>query len=174
MRVAIASLLLLFVVLMLLACSGRGKVIAERIWPDGRSERVEAVTPPKAISPASVSAGQTGDNWSFHASSGSGQPRDNALSSLSSLPMVGVGLMVVGIGLLIAKTWFPIIPMEAGFGLAALGAALIAAPVLIDRYAWLLALGVGLVFVFLIGTTVWRMNLWDVKGRAGSGTSSTS
>jgi len=75
--------------------------------------------------------------------------------------------MVVGIGLLIAKTWFPIIPMEAGFGLAALGAALIAAPVLIDRYAWLLALGVGLVFVFLIGTTVWRMNLWDVKGRIG-------
>lgn len=68
---------------------------------------------------------------------------DQALAQLSSLPMMGVLLMVAGVILLVGKTWLPVIPMELGAGLIGLGIGIIALPMLLDRYlGWLVAAGV--------------------------------
>lgn len=83
-------------------------------------------------------------------STGSTHGVDQALEQLSFMPWVGVGLIVFGGLSIVARAWFPIIPISASIVCVAGGAALVWMPVFIDRITgWgLVALIVGGVVVF--------------------------
>ena len=117
---------------------------------DGTSVEVEQ--PGKSVTPASVAitseAGVT-----THISTGARQKQTPAMIAAGqtwTIYLIGAGLMLVGIGLIVAKKYIPVLPTTAGTYTIAAGVAIIvlayALPA-IPGWAWLIggaaALGVG-------------------------------
>lgn len=158
----IATIWLLVAVLLLVGCAQTGYIKVHRIdEQEGRKtvQMTEVRQPTGAIAPASLAMNidpAVTQPSGLSASTGASQPLDQALAQLSSLPLIGVGLCVVGLLLIVAKAWFPLLPLELGIGLMLLGVAIIMLPMLLDRYMWVLiiaAIGVG-----LYSFNVWRQN----------------
>lgn len=118
---------------------------------------------PTALAP-SVATSRVG--FTLRATTGAAQPSDQALAQLGWLPHAGIGLCVLGVLLIVAKAWVPLLPLELGAGVLILGIGIIALPMLLDRYLWLLLLaGIGF-FAF----NVWRLNkLESVRAALGLG-----
>jgi hypothetical protein len=108
----------------------------------------------KPVQAATTQPVSVPQKMTIRASTGASQPMDQALAQLTWLPAVGVGLCVVGVLLIVAKAWVPLLPLELGVGLLLLGVAVIALPMLLDRYLWILIL----VGIFFFAVNVWRLN----------------
>lgn len=156
----LAVIVLVVLLLGVFGCAQYGFIKVHRIdEQDGRktTQTTEVRQPTGAIVPATLAMGDVAATQpSITASTGAGQQIDQALAQLSGLPMIGVGLMVLGVVLLVAKAWFPLFPLELGIGLIALGFVVVMLPTIIDRYAW--ALGLGLAAVGFYSWNVWRQN----------------
>ena len=123
----------------------------------GQSQSQVAAKPAAQSASASTShtiRPQSSQRLSIRASTGAQQANDQALAQLTWLPAVGVGLCVLGVLLIVAKAWVPLLPLELGVGLLLLGVAVIALPMLLDRYLWLLILA----GIFFFAINVWRLN----------------
>jgi hypothetical protein len=152
----------LVLVLVLAGCTQQGYIKVHRVDEDGTRKTIqttEVKQPAGAIAPASLTMGMdhaATQPASLSASTGAGQPLDQALAQLSHLPTIGIGLCVIGVLLIVAKAWFPLLPLELGIGLMLLGGAIIMLPMLLDRYMWVLV--IALVGVGLYSWNVWRQN----------------
>jgi hypothetical protein len=154
------SLAAIAVALALVAC--RGSITYEN---KQTGEYVKVVQPPKPVAPAMLSRGSqppasqpsnfVNQFWSFPltASTGSQQTHDFAAEAQSrSLTWVGIALILAGIGSVVARAWFPIIPLQASLLSIVAGVAFLMLPNLLDNplFMWgslatLVALGaVGL------------------------------
>lgn len=167
---------LLCLVLLLLAGCGRGEIIdrafrwvvqpksvpVEMPGPDGRSItippnthaelEVQATTvrqPSGATTPAQLR--RTSDGMDAATGAGDGP---TALSiGTPILIWAGIIIGVLAVVVMIARRWYPMIPPTAGPMLGGLAAALIIAPSFLERYLWIVALGVA----GLIGIYLWRL-----------------
>tara|TARA_R100000995_G_scaffold83960_1_gene61261 strand:+ start:888 stop:1292 length:405 start_codon:yes stop_codon:yes gene_type:complete len=118
--------------------------------PDGTIVETEIMTPSHAVEPGTL---VTDD---MQASTGSTQGLDQALSALSSsTSWPAMGLILAGVVSLCLSLKFPILPRSTSFILIAAGVGLLAFPVLLDRYAWIV-----MVALVVIGG-LWIYGLWD-------------
>jgi hypothetical protein len=109
--------------------------------------KTTVIQPEGATEPATVKMRTTPTKAILQASTGHGDRIDQALAQLKPLTWVGIALCIGGLGLLIFKAKFPLIPAAAGIYAIALGGAFFIIPVFLDRYSWMLLVicGVGLV-----------------------------
>ena len=114
--------------------------------------------PKDATVPAQVTNRPDG---TIEAKAGAKAAPDEALATTKPLVWAGIGLCIAGVAMLILKSKLPLVPAPAGFAAMALGAAFIAAPVLIDRYsAWVFA-GAAVLLLGGMGFYAWRSGWFD-------------
>ena len=91
-------------------------------------------------------------------STGAGEGMDHALSQVTSTTSwAAIALIVAGLGSLIGSAWLPFLPRSTSVILIAGGGALLAFPVLLDRYSTIIFVAAaGLLGLYLYG-------LWDNK-----------
>lgn len=88
---------------------------------------------------------------------------DQALRQLSFLPWLGGACVLVGMGLLVAKRWLPLLPSNAAWILLVGGVCITALPLFLDRFlnpviAVLALVGLGLVYVVHMWIVAWLAN----------------
>ena len=107
-------------------------------------EHWRAQNPPKASAPATLSRGSQSEM-----SGQAGPPRkeDTAIKQLWIIPLIGVGLIVLGVATLTLRGWFQSVPISASLASMATGAVLIAAPKIVQEAWWVIALMIGAVIV---------------------------
>lgn len=109
---------LIISMMIILGCAGGGLIL----MTDPGGMQVEVRQPGKAVSPATLTRGPSGD-WII--TTGSGQPQTPALTAAGHTWIAwvaGPALMAVGIIALAAKRWVPVIPTTAGTYAIAAGA----------------------------------------------------
>lgn len=131
-------------------CAGDGGLI--RYSNDRTGERWLVANPPKAEAPAQLSRGEQGQ---MTATAGPPRREDTAVKQLWLIPLIGTGLIVLGVGTLTLRGWFPSVPMGASLAAMATGAVLIAAPKLVQEAWWILALLISAVVV------MYAISWWD-------------
>jgi hypothetical protein len=131
-------------------CAGDGGFIRYR--NDQTGERWEVANPPKAEVPAQLSRGDKGQ---VAATAGPPRREDTAVKQLWLIPLIGTGLIVLGVGTLTLRGWFPSVPMGASLAAMGTGAVLIVAPKLVQEAWWILALLIGAVVV------MYAISWWD-------------
>jgi hypothetical protein len=125
-------------------------------------ERWEVQNPPKAEAPAQLSRGEGGQ---MTAAAGPPRREDTAVKQLWLVPLIGVGLIVLGIGTLTLRGWFASVPMGASLASMATGATLIAAPKIVQEAWWLILLVIGATgLVIVMYATSWWDNHRKLKG----------
>lgn len=140
--------LILVVTLFVVGCETAGWIHYRN---DHTGETWEVHNPPKAQAPALLSRGKDGQ---MDASVSPPRKEDTAIKQLWVIPVIGAGLMVLGVATLIFRGWFPSVPMAASIGSMATGALLIAAPKIVQEAWWLIVLMVGAVVV-MYGISWW-------------------
>jgi len=131
-------------------CRSDGGLINYRNPQTG--EAWEVINPPKAQAPAQLSRGADGQ---VQAVAGPPRQEDTAVKQLWSIPLIGTGLIVLGVASLTLRGWLPSIPMAASLAAMATGAVLIAAPKIVQEAWWVLALMIGAVIV------MYAISWWD-------------
>jgi hypothetical protein len=107
----------------------------------------EGKTPPRAIEPAEVNLGTDQPS----ASSGAAQEVDTAgIRRVEILTWSGIALCVIGGACMIARIWFPILPMSASLVAIGLGVTMILLPDIFDQVPYLLWGAIGLLAVLFI------------------------
>jgi hypothetical protein len=148
------------VVVALVSCSGcvrAGRIVTETHDPApgrGLIRRVIVEQPAKAVEPATLL--QQEDRAEpmvpiIHASTGARQPIDHAAVKRSGIiTWSGVALCVLGAGLLVVRSWVPVIPIGASLAAMGVGLVLLWLPTLFEQYSWLfLALIGGVAILYL-------------------------
>ena len=139
--------------LLVAGCSAGGGLI-DYVSPDG--ERWRVANDPKAQAPAVLSRGSDGATW---ASVSPPRQPDTAIRQLWMIPIIGAGLILLGVATLTLRSWLPSVPMGASLASMATGAALIAMPKLVQEAWWILAL-------MLIGVAVmYGISWWDNRDK---------
>lgn len=144
------------IILILSGCASQGRVTLERTqdFKDGRrvTERLTVKTPEHPNAPGSV---QITSDGTISVSTGSEPTVTPGQRSLARLPMLGAGMLLVGMLLLVLKAKIPLIPAEVGIGTALVGLLLIVLPSIIEAYLGWIVLG-------LVGAagavTIYRVN----------------
>jgi hypothetical protein len=72
---------------------------------------------------------------------GDADVEDQGLAQLSFMPWLGAFLVLGGIAVFVLGKWIPFLRLVPAATIIATGAAFIAAPVLIDRYIWIVVVG---------------------------------
>ena len=141
--------------LLVAGCSGSGGVI-DYVGADG--ERWRVANDPKAEAPAILSRGSDGATW---ASVSPPQTPDTAILQLWFIPLIGAGLILLGIGTLVMRSWLPSVPMGASLAAMATGTILIAMPKIVQEGWWILAL--MLIAVVAVYAISWFDNRCKLK-----------
>ncbi|MBI1373637.1 MAG: hypothetical protein GC159_12985 [Phycisphaera sp.] len=150
-------LIALSIVLLAAGCGTDGGLITYTNPDTGESW--EVINPPKSQAPAQLSRGSNG---TIIATAGPPWREDTAVKQLWIVPVIGTGLIVLGVATLTLRSWFPSVPMAASVGAMATGALLIAAPKIVQEAWWMIALMVGAVVV-MYGISWWD-NRRKLKG----------
>jgi hypothetical protein len=140
--------LLLLILLTIAGCTAPPTITME--YSNGQMVRTEVTGVPGATEPATISHGN------ITISTGHGQGFDQALDALSTgTTWVSILLILAGLGVLILSNWIPMLPRSTSVILIASGGGLLAFPILLDRYSFIVftVLG-GLALLFLYG-------MWD-------------
>jgi hypothetical protein len=139
-----------WLLLIITGCAAPPTIVME--YQDGNLVRTEVTGVSGATDPATI----TSDGMKI--STGAGQGIDMALSALSDVTnWVSILMILGGIGVLIFSTWFPMLPRSTSVILIASGGVLLAFPVLLDRYSFIVfAALAGLACLFVYG-------MWDNK-----------
>tara|TARA_R100000458_G_C8237493_1_gene217420 strand:- start:534 stop:1049 length:516 start_codon:yes stop_codon:yes gene_type:complete len=139
-----------WLLLLIAGCTAPPTIVME--YQDGKLARTEVTGVSGAVDPATISA----DGMTI--STGAGQGIDMAMAALSdTLNWVSIILILGGIGVLIFSAWVPMLPRSTSIILIAAGGVLLAFPVLLDRYSFIVFAGLaGLACLFLYG-------MWDNK-----------
>ena len=153
--IAVAAVFAAVWIATITGCSGAGSALMD--LPDGT--RVEARQPGKATAPATITRGPNG-TWTI--STGNQQTRTPAMIAASKAwvsYLIAAGLGLVGIGLLVAKKWLPIIPTTAGTWTLLLAGGLIFAvqmAITIPPWVWIALIGIGTALVIPGLISNWR------------------
>lgn len=121
-------------VLTLAGCASHGAIDYRNA---ATGERWRVSNPPEAQAPATLVRGIDGD---ISATVSPPFQPDTAIEQLAAIPLIGVGLIVTGVGALVLRAWFPIVPITASLAAMATGAALFAVPKLVQEAWWLIGL----------------------------------
>lgn len=99
-----------------------------------------------------VTVNVNGDG-SVTSSTGGAWGIDQAIAQLKPLTWLGAGLIIIGVGSIVARRWFPIIPITASYAGILTGIAFLFIPTAFDRYShWIMLGGVSTVAVlYLVG-----------------------
>ncbi|MEX2670929.1 MAG: hypothetical protein WD294_02340 [Phycisphaeraceae bacterium] len=119
--------------LLVAACSTGGLID----YHDAQGERWRLANPPKASAPATLSRGSDG---SVTATVSPPHKKDMAIGQLWLIPIIGTGLIVIGVATLTLRSWLPTVPMGASLAAMATGTLLIAMPKIVQEAWWILAL----------------------------------
>jgi hypothetical protein len=147
------------VVVALVSCSGcvqAGRIVTETYDPApgrGLIRRVIVEQPGKAVEPATLQQVDRTEPMVpiIHASTGARQPIDHAAVKRSGIiTWSGVALCVLGAGLLVVRSWVPVVPIGASLAAMGVGLVLLWLPTLFEQYSWLfLALIGGVALLYL-------------------------
>ncbi|MBI1374489.1 MAG: hypothetical protein GC159_17365 [Phycisphaera sp.] len=110
--------------------------------------------PPKASSPASLTRGPGGQMQAIASAPREPDTPDTAIQQLWIIPVIGAGLIVFGAGTLTLRTWFPSVPISASLAAMGVGAALIAAPKIVQEAWWLMFAAIAAV-ALMYGLSWW-------------------
>jgi hypothetical protein len=145
------------VVVALVSCSGcvrAGRIVTETHDPGrGLVRRVIVEQPGKAVEPATLQQEDRSEPLVriIHASTGARQPIDHAaVKRTGIITWSGVALCVLGAGLLVVRSWVPVVPIGASLAAMGVGLVLLWLPTLFEQYSWLfLALIGGVAILYL-------------------------
>jgi hypothetical protein len=123
----------------MVACQQVGR-IAYRYNPDGKLLSLDVVQPPLADSPASVIP--TTQPGNLGASTGATSPAAQSIQGATAVAtaqvhgrmIAGIVLLVLGVGALVARAWFPLIPVAASMAAMGAGVLVLMVPTL-DQWA---------------------------------------
>ena len=144
--------------ILLVAGCGASSGLIDYVGSDG--ERWRVANDPKAEAPAILSRGEGGTMW---ASVSPPQTPDTAILQLWFIPLIGAGLILLGIGTLVMRSWLPSVPMGASLAAMATGTILIAMPKIVQEAWWTLAL--MLIAVAAVYAISWFDNRCKLKPR---------
>ena len=149
----------LFIAAMFVGCCDPVGRITYDKNPDGRIAW-SIQSPPDSELPATLDLSEDGV-----ASAGPGRKKDLAIEQLGSLTWIGGLTMLVGGLSIIARLWFPIIPISASVVLIGLGAVICFIPKVVQE-AWWVVLIAGIVAVGLYAWGLWDNRKLIRRGQA--------